>query len=302
MRASRQPGWAARAASASATGGASAAAGVSRSLRWAARKAASAAASAKAGGAGERRVVAARRGRRRPRRWRAARRGWPAPARRAAARAARGSRRCRCIRQERPARQTGTSAPRREERVGAGQRRLPEAGEEAERRGGVGGAAADAGGDRERLCQAQRRAVAGTAQRERGAEHEVVGAGAEVAGEGAVDGEREAGGGLGLEQIAEAGEDHEAVEQVVAVGAAAGDVQREVDLGGGELASPAAAGSTVLLVGRPAMHLVEADVELLADAVHVEIVGRAEATAPGATGTRPRACGRPSRARRRGGR
>ena len=72
-------------------------------------------------------------------------------------------------------------------------------------------------GDRQRLRQAERGAAAGRRMSARGAQDEVVGAGAEVAGERAVDGQREAGGGLGRDEVAEAREDHEAVEQVVAV-------------------------------------------------------------------------------------
>ena len=70
----------------------------------------------------------------------------------------------------------------------------------------------------------------------RGAQHEVVGAGAEVAGERAVDAPaRGPAAGSASTRSPSAREDDEAVEQVVAVGAAAGDVQREVDLGGREL-------------------------------------------------------------------
>ena len=192
IRASRQPGWAARAASAWPIAGARAAAGgleVVALGRRGRRRAPSA--SAKAGGVGQRRVVAVGEPGEDRARWPAGRRGWRARSRRAAGRAAPEPRRCRASAQARPARQTGRSAPRREGRRRRRQRRVPEPGEQPQRGGGVGGAAADAARHRQRLGRAGARRRGPAADEARGAQHEVVGAGPEVAGEGAVDGERE---------------------------------------------------------------------------------------------------------------
>ena len=154
MRARRQPGCAARAARTARTSGARAAAGGSRSLRRAASQAARASASGKAGGSGRgglsRRT---RRGEDRGRRHRDAGVGEHQPEGRqgegvellADAAHAAGL----------PAMQTGTSAPRAARAAAGGSGTVPEAGEQAQRRGGVGRAAADAAGDGERLGQAE---------------------------------------------------------------------------------------------------------------------------------------------------
>jgi len=69
-----------------------------------------------------------------------------------------------------------------------------------------------------------------------GAQDEIVRIGLQGGGERAVDGEGEGLGRFGGDEVTDGGEDDEAVEQMVAVGAAAGDVKEEVDLGQGGLA------------------------------------------------------------------
>ena len=119
------------------------------------------------------------------------------------------------IRQARPARQTGTSAPRPRTASRRRQRRLPEPGEQPQRRRGVGGAAADAARDRQRLGRAaapRRGPAAGAAPRRaaRGCRRRRRGRGRRGRRWRAT---RPAAGSASSE-VAEAGEDHQAVEQV----------------------------------------------------------------------------------------
>jgi hypothetical protein len=73
--------------------------------------------------------------------------------------------------------------------------------------------------------------VSGRLQERGRADDEVVGTRPQAGRERPVDAQREAARGLRLQPVADRGEGDEAVEQVVAVGPPAGDVQREVDLG-----------------------------------------------------------------------
>jgi hypothetical protein len=99
---------------------------------------------------------------------------------------------------------------------------------------GVGRAAADAGGHGQALGQAnggaERPAGLG-GERARGLQNEVVIGGVQGVAEGAVEGEREIGGRREFELVAGRSEGDQAVEQMVAVGPPADDVQVEVELG-----------------------------------------------------------------------
>lgn len=87
------------------------------------------------------------------------------------------------------------------------------------------------------LVERQGRAGIRGAHQRGGAQNQIGGAGIEIAGERAGERQREAGRGSGrdLDPVADRGEGDEAVEQVIAVGAAAGDMQSEIDLGRREL-------------------------------------------------------------------
>ena len=105
-----------------------------------------------------------------------------------------------------------------EQRLRAGQRRLPEPRQQAQRRRGVGGPAADAAGDRQRLREAQRRAAA--ARHAAAARRAAPGCRRRRRGPRANGPSRasvRSAAGLRLEPVADAREDHEAVEQVAAV-------------------------------------------------------------------------------------
>ena len=96
------------------------------------------------------------------------------------------------------------------------------AGQQPQRRGGVGRSAANAGGDRQQLGQAER--AEGKTRNARGklaggAEHEVVRPSARRLRRGADDFERERGGGRERQRVAGAGEGDEAFQFVIAVDA-----------------------------------------------------------------------------------
>ena len=79
------------------------------------------------------------------------------------------------------------------------------------------------------------RDAGGGGQSAGGAQHEVIRLGLQPGAERAGDVKRQPAGGGGGEMVAHRGEDGEAVEQVIAIGPAAGDVQVEIDLGGREV-------------------------------------------------------------------
>ena len=110
------------------------------------------------------------------------------------------------------------------------------AGQQAQRRGGVRGAAAYAGGDRQIFGELERpEAQAGDALGEAmgGAQHQILGHCAGGGGGRAIDGERERLARREAQRIASAGEGDEALELVIAVGAAAENMKGQIDLGGG---------------------------------------------------------------------
>ena len=127
----------------------------------------------------------------------------------------------------------GLRRRRQDRRIVSGE--AVEAGEQPQRRGGIGRAAAEAGRDRQALRQMESaRAQAGHAPRERPRrlEDEVVGLAASGVRGRAGDGQAQ----LARPEaqiIAGAGEGDQAFEFVIAVGPAAEDVQRQVDLGRG---------------------------------------------------------------------
>ena len=114
----------------------------------------------------------------------------------------------------------------------------PQMREREQGRGGVGRAAAEAGGDRDVLGEAERAAVAaagGLVESMGGTQREVVATLQAGRGERPVKGERERARGrvFGGHGIAKLGEGDQRGERVVAVGAPAGDVEVEVELGRG---------------------------------------------------------------------
>ena len=97
----------------------------------------------------------------------------------------------------------------------------------------VGRAAAEPGAGRNVLLHPDRgggRAPGALEERRRGAKGEIARVRRRMRREGAVDGKLQRLGRGDLDAVADVGEDGDAVEQMIAVGAAAGHVQREIDL------------------------------------------------------------------------
>ena len=95
-------------------------------------------------------------------------------------------------------------------------------------------AAADAGCHRQVLGERKLRArwhAGGGGQGACGTQHQVVRVIGERGGKGAVQGKRKVGSRQSVQRVADRGEDREAVEQVIAVGPAADEVQEQIDLG-----------------------------------------------------------------------
>ena len=141
------------------------------------------------------------------------------------------------MRAARPARQTGTSAPSPAASLasaaGSGAS-APQPAQQPQRRRRIGRPAADAGRHRQVLVQHQMRARrhAGLRrQRPRRTQHQIVGFAGEPRGERPRHLQRQRIRRRGAQRVADPGEHDQAVQQVVAVVPAAGQVQVQVDLG-----------------------------------------------------------------------
>ena len=102
-------------------------------------------------------------------------------------------------------------------------------------RRGIGRAAADARGDRQVFLEGDGGAggdVVIFCQQARGAQDKIVWRIAQRCAERPGDGQRQCVGGFDRDDVADAREDHQGVEQVIAVGPLAADVQAEVDFSG----------------------------------------------------------------------